>query len=797
MSQQYSRSKVIDRPLRLPGPYEAIIVSHLDRTYSGTLEVELIKYDSAGNLPKRSGQLIQARYLSPFYGVTPAQGLTSNDGYERTQKSYGFWAIPPDVGTRVLVIFVEGNISNAYWIGCVQDRFMNFMVPDGRPCTRNTTQATPAELANLKLPVAEYNKNFENGDAVNPAYFPRPYNKDFTSVMEVQGTLIDEARGTTTSSAMREIPSMVFGMSTPGPLDKRNTHPTAKYGTDQSPVEFPFNRLGGSSFVMDDGDDKFVRATHASDGPPIYINREDGEEGGDETIPQNELIRFRTRTGHQIVMHNSEDFIYITNSRGTAWVELTSDGKIDIYAQDSISLFTENDFNLHAMRDINMEAGRNINMRASAQWSDLQSHKNGKRSGQIHIESYFGTNVTAGAGGGALSLNTSRDWNLKVDGEIKIEASSNVSLLSGADIMITADQSIHELASSNVFRKASHYIVDQSNNQYTQVGTDLNVTVGQNSKESVGASKDLSVEGSLKFGTQGSFNISAQGSIFQSAKGDLQLSSDGNLNLESRGGTLDLLSSGSMNLESSSTMHMLANGTFIQSNSEGNFLAASDLNLEGGAQVNMLAAADLNLEGGAQVSILASADVGIDGSNVHLNSGVAGSAGSANVASPAFSAALPAAPNSASVGVAGNTPNDAAPAHTIGKLATITLPFVMPGDNNFAPIPFETIVPRAPQHEPWPHHENLDPLAFKPEQTDREEPGQLITGGDPAVGGAPGAEPAGAFTEDPFGGIPDAPGPQSDARIEIIDTPAGPRQVVTGASRAAPPPVNPNTTVPQ
>jgi uncharacterized protein (DUF2345 family) len=737
MTQQYSRTRVVDQILRSPGPYEAIIVNHLDRTYTGTLEVELVKYDSAGNFPRRSGQLIQARYLSPFYGVTPAQGLTANDGYERTQKSYGFWAIPPDVGTRVLVIFVEGNISNAYWIGCVQDRFMNFMVPDGRPCTRNTTQATPSELANLKLPVGEYNKNFENGDAVNPAYFPRPYNKDFTAILEVQGTLIDEARGTTTTSAVREIPSMVFGMSTPGPLDKRNTHPTAEYGPEQSLIELPFNRLGGSSFVMDDGDDKFVRATHASDGPPIYINKEDGEEGGDETIPQNELIRFRTRTGHQIVMHNSEDFIYIANSRGTAWIELTSDGKIDIYAQDSISLFTENDFNVHAMRDINMEAGRNINMRASAQWSDLQSHKNGKRSGQIHIESYFGTNVTAGAGGGALSLNTSRDWNLKVDGEIKIEASSNVSLLSGANIMITANESIHEFASNNVFRKAGVDLIDQSNNHYTQVGSNLNVTVGENSRESVGANKDLSVDGVLRLGTQGALNISAQGSIYQSAKGDLQMSSDGNLNLESRGGTLDLLSSGSMNLESSATMHMLANGTFIQSNSEGNFLAASDL----------------NLEGGAQVSILASADVGIDGSNVHLNSGVAGAA---NVASPAFSAALPSAPNSASVGVSGNTPNTAEPTHRIGKLPTITLPFVMPGDNNFAPLPLETIVPRAPQHEPWPHHENLDPLAFKPEQTDREEPGQLISGSAPASGGSPGSVPDVPAAFDPTNDFSDA-----------------------------------------
>lgn len=697
MSHQYSRSRVVDRKLRSSGPYEAIVVNHLDRTYSGTLEVELIKYSSTGNLPKRSGQLIQARYLTPFYGVTPTEGLTSNDGYQHTQSSYGFWAVPPDPGTKVLVIFVEGNVSNAYWIGCIQDRFMNFMVPDGRPCTSNTTEATPANRQGLKLPVGEYNKEFEEGTITNPAFFPRPFNKDFTSILDVQGLLIDEARGTTTTSAMRETPSMVFGISTPGPLDKRNGHPKTEYGEEQASVQVPFNRLGGSSFVMDDGDDKFVRATHSSDGPPIYINREDGEQGGDETIPQNELVRFRTRTGHQIVMHNSEDFIYIANSRGTAWIELTSDGKIDIYAQDSISMFTDNDFNVHAMRDINMEAGRNINMRASAQWSDRQAFKDSKRSGQIHIESYYGTNIAAGEGGGSLALNASRDWELNVEGELKLSATKSVSILSKGNIYFTAEESIHELALANIFRKAGFDLVDQSTDHYTQVGSNLNITVGENSRESVGANKDLSIDGNNKIFVKGTMHISAVDSVFVASKAELHVSADGNLFVESRGGTGNIKSSGNLNLETENS---------------GNFLAG------GGT---------LSLESSATLSIKSGGTVGIDGGpNVELNSGAA------ETASGADSSELPEVAKTAAVGVAGNSAIDAPDTFVIGKLEPITLPYVMPGDSSFSSIPFETIVSRAPQHEPWPHHENLDPLAFKPDQTDREEPGELSSGSTPA-----------------------------------------------------------------
>ena len=117
---------------------------------------------------------------------------------------------------------------------------------------------------------------------------------------------------------------------------------------------------------MDDGDDKFLRKTHAKDGPPVYSSVEAGEKGGKTDIPHNELVRIRTRTGHQILLHNSEDLIYIGNARGTTWIELTSNGKIDIYAADSISMNTGGDFNVTAKGNINLTStGGGINLNAN------------------------------------------------------------------------------------------------------------------------------------------------------------------------------------------------------------------------------------------------------------------------------------------------------------------------------------------------------------------------------------------------------------------------------------------------
>jgi hypothetical protein len=336
------------------GPYLARIISHLDPKNMGTLQVELLR--DVGNMPSRTGNLLTVKYLSPFYGVTGIQHLGGNQSFDDTQKSYGFWMVPPDPGSLVMVIFVEGDPKQGYWIGCVQDEHMNFMIPGLAATELNT------ENGSAKLPVAEYNKRLNNLEHADSTQIKKPVHP-FSKVLQEQGLLEDETRGITTSSARREAPSNVFGISTPGPLDRGPSAPKGTVGKYESKVSGAFvSRLGGTTFVMDDGDDAFVRKTSAGEGPPEYINLEDGQRGGNPNIPHNELVRIRTRTGHQILLHNSEDLIYIGNARGTAWIELTSNGKMDIYCADSVSIHSENDINFTADRDINFRAGQNMNI---------------------------------------------------------------------------------------------------------------------------------------------------------------------------------------------------------------------------------------------------------------------------------------------------------------------------------------------------------------------------------------------------------------------------------------------------
>jgi hypothetical protein len=362
----YYSSDMLESPR--PGPFLAKVIGHLDSTFMGILEVQILRPVGAGT---DSSKTFQARYMSPFYGVTSSDHLggvskdSKTDTYNNTQKSYGMWMVPPDVGSLVIVIFIDGAVDKAFWIGCVADEGMNFMLP-GLAATQKVVEDVKPDKAGRygRVPVAEYNKKVDNTADPDITQGLKPQHP-FADVLKTQGLLFDDIRGITSSSARREVPSMVFGISTPGPVDKQDGAQKGKIGNLDYRIDAFVSRLGGTTFVMDDGDDRYLRKTTASAGPPEYASVANNETDGKVTLPHNELFRIRTRTGHQILLHNSEDLIYIGNARGTSWIELTSDGKIDIYANDSISVHTKNDLNFYATRDINMEAGRNINIKAN------------------------------------------------------------------------------------------------------------------------------------------------------------------------------------------------------------------------------------------------------------------------------------------------------------------------------------------------------------------------------------------------------------------------------------------------
>lgn len=286
------------------GVFIGEVISTKDLSRTGRIQVFISALSKDKTNP--SGRF-DCVWTSPFAGGTDPAAIGSKiESYEQTQKSYGMWMVPPDIGNLVLVAFGDGNLKFPFIIGCLFPDKYNHMVP-GMPSGKSYSDST------LLVPVAEKNKRDERttqNDAIRPIHI------DLAEKIVQQGLINDPIRGAGSSGARRESPSEVFGILTPGPRDPLNFN----------------NRLAGHQFVMDD-----------------RIG--------------NRLIRLRTAGAQQILMDDGTGIIYIINKEGT-WVELN--GKtINVFAGGDINMRAKGSFNLRADQDINIEAGQNLNLKAA------------------------------------------------------------------------------------------------------------------------------------------------------------------------------------------------------------------------------------------------------------------------------------------------------------------------------------------------------------------------------------------------------------------------------------------------
>ena len=320
------------------GPYLATVKYTNDPQRMGRLGVNIPALTHTKNPTAK--QITWCQYLSPFYGVKSLQGVNGQDpyGYKSSQSSYGMWAIPPDIDTSVLVIFAKGDGGRptAFWMGCVQEPLTNQQIPGHGSTTETAMPASGGDFSQSKsdvygtdlLPAGEKNRKFTDV-SVQFEQQKFPINERLADQLTKQGLVTDTVRGTTTSSARRESPSAVFGISTPGRISPDSAQP--RIGLDGAPVKV--DRESGHSFVMDDG---------AADGT-------------------NQLTRLRTASGHQLLMNDSEGVVYLANGSGKAFIEMDTDGTVSVYSDGGINLRSGRDFNLHSDMNINFHAKGVIN----------------------------------------------------------------------------------------------------------------------------------------------------------------------------------------------------------------------------------------------------------------------------------------------------------------------------------------------------------------------------------------------------------------------------------------------------
>jgi hypothetical protein len=319
-----------------------VVKNNIDPTRAGRIQVYI--QDIGANDPDDSQNWVTVSFLSPFFGMTPASGPNTGYGdYLKNPASYGVWNSPPDLGTEVVCMFINGDMNYGFYIGCVPKPEALHMVPaigSSKNVITNEGEAQSYGGA-TQLPVSNINtNNTKAAEGIGFLNEPRPVHSYAASILSQQGLVRDPIRGPITSSASRESPSRVgYGVSTPGrPIYEGgySDESVSENLTAQDSALKVIGRRSGHSFVMDDGD----------------------------LVGRDQLIRLRSSLGHQILMSDDGQCLFIIHANGQSWIELGKEGTIDMYATNSVNVRTQGDLNLHADNNININAAKDLNISA-------------------------------------------------------------------------------------------------------------------------------------------------------------------------------------------------------------------------------------------------------------------------------------------------------------------------------------------------------------------------------------------------------------------------------------------------
>jgi hypothetical protein len=389
-------------------PVFGIVKDNVDPTRSGRIKVYIT--DQPGTQESNnSDSWVTVSFMSNFFGkVIPDAGDKGFGDFKANPSSYGEWHAPPDIGTTVVCVFINGDPNYGFYIGCVPEPDALQMVPAIGSSDNIIANSGEAESYGgaVRLPVTNINTN--NADLANsPDYVsaPRPVHSYTASIMNQQGIIRDPIRGPISSSAQREAASRVgWGVSTPG-------RPIYEGGFDDESVASNLDaskgeqlrvvaRRGGHSFVMDDGD----------------------------IIGRDQLIRIRTALGHQILMSDDGQTLMILHSNGQSYIELGKEGTIDMYSTNSVNIRTQGDLNLHADNNINMHAMKDFNIQAKN--FHVNTEEELRLRATTDIKAYAVSNFTVKAGS-AVALASGGDSSMNAGGLAYVNG-SKVNLNSGS-----------------------------------------------------------------------------------------------------------------------------------------------------------------------------------------------------------------------------------------------------------------------------------------------------------------------------------------------------------------------------
>ncbi len=395
-----------------------VVKDNNDPQQMGRLKIFIPNVDSKFYETK---DLPWALYVTPFGGIIKDMAVGREETEISNITAYGMWSIPKN-GAQVLCGFINGNIHERFWFGCVYPADLNRTLPQAM---------NDPDTKELKT---------EKHEPKDPSEDP--------SKIQLESSIIDPLM-----SNMKEA-----GL---GPDDDN----FKTRGWERS-VAYPSvekERPDDDGYAKKPGNENEKDSQIYSFTTPgrHFLTFSD--------VSDHCRIRIKTTAGHQVILDDSNERIYVSTPKGKNWVELDEDGRIFIYAKDEINIRSEDDINIKSEKNINIKAKEKINIQSETDELNIQAKDH------INLKS---TNNKIG-------LESSTGYTLKVDnGPIKIEANNDINTSSNSgkilffsqnDFNIRSQQNVKIMATQKFDLRADYSRI--SMNQQFYVSAPKNILI--------------------------------------------------------------------------------------------------------------------------------------------------------------------------------------------------------------------------------------------------------------------------------------------------------------------------------
>lgn len=353
-----------------------------------------------------------AQVSTPFGGFIN-QGFRANGESITGNTSYGMFN-GAKVGAKALVNLIDGNSNMRVVEGFLYDKGGANTMPHGR---FKVSGGSEGPLAVESTPISPLYDNFQTAFS-NPFFNTGSVNNSAEWMSRVSDYSVaahgEKDRGIDQNDN-----------------DDKNVTLTDSAGVTRNITQGSAdNRMGDTPSMSGERDSSLDPQTYCWVTPGFHAISMDDRAG-------NTRMRFRSTTGHQIILDDTNERIYIGTNKGANWIEMDSCGNIDVHSSVRV--------NIHAAKDLNFTAGETIRMTAK----------------QVHIHSEEETRITA-----KTDLHVHGTGNLLMgsSGDVKLHSLADTHIFSQMNVYTSALESIHNQANTsiNFESKAAFNILGQT-----------------------------------------------------------------------------------------------------------------------------------------------------------------------------------------------------------------------------------------------------------------------------------------------------------------------------------------------